>query len=415
MFQKPKGTDDFYPEEQAVKNAIFSVFRKLCWRYGFSEIESPAFETVDLLTKKSGEEIKDQIFLFKRRDTEEFGLRFDLTVPFTRMFMQKQKELAKPVKWFGLSRMWRYERPQAGRMREFYQLSVEMFGSDKSEADAEIINIAINCLTDLGLTEKDFMVKLNNRKLLEGLLLKFVKEDKIENIIRIIDKRAKLDDEKEFGQMLSEAGLKLKEISQLKKILSADTLEKIEKLEKNAIANEGFNEMKEAMALVDPKFIKIDIATARGLAYYTGNVFELVDKEGVLRSIGGGGRYDNLVELLGGQSTPAIGFAIGLSTLLLLLKKTKRIPKISFAPDYYIAIMNDEVRADAMKIVAEIRKNNSVETDFMRRNFGKQLNYANTIGAKNLIVIGENEVKSGSFKVKNMKTGEEKSVKLSEL
>ena len=415
MFQKPKGTEDFYPEEQAVKNRIFDIFRKLCWKYGFSEVESPAFEKVTLLAKKSGEEIKEQLFLLKRKETEEFGLRFDLTVPLTRMFLQKQKEMAKPVKWFYTSRMWRYERPQAGRMREFYQMGVELFGSQYPEADAEIINLAIETLKQLGLTERDFFVKLNNRKLLEGLMLKFVKEEKIGNIIRIIDKKARVADEKEFNQMLSEAGIKLKDISKIKKMLKADTIEKIEKIEKNAIANEGFNELKQVYSLLDQRFVKIDLSTARGLAYYTGNVFEIFDKEESLRSICGGGRYDNLVELFGGQETPATGFAMGLSTLTLLLKKKRKMPKISFAPDYYVAIMSDNVRLDAMRIVAEIRKKYSVETDFMRRNLSKQLNYANSIKAKNLIVIGENEVKSGSLKVKDMKTGEEKSIKLSEL
>lgn len=415
MFQKPKGTEDFYPEEQAVKNAVFGIFRKLCWKYGFSEVESPAFEKVTLLAKKSGEEIKEQLFLLKRKETEEFGLRFDLTVPLTRMFLQKQKEMAKPVKWFYTARMWRYERPQAGRMREFYQMGVELFGSRYPEADAEIINLAIETLKQLGLTERDFFVKLNNRKLLEGLMLKFVKEEKIGNIIRIIDKKARVADEKEFNQMLSEAGIKLKDISKIKKILKADTIEKIEKIEKNAIANEGFNELKQVYSLLNSRFAKIDLSTARGLAYYTGNVFEIFDKEESLRSICGGGRYDNLVELFGGQETPATGFAMGLSTLTLLLKKKRKLPKTSFAPDYYIAIMSDNVRLDAMRIVAEIRKKYSVETDFMRRNLSKQLNYANAIGAKKLVVIGENEVKSGSLKVKDMKTGQEKSIKLSEL
>ena len=353
MFQKPKGTEDYYPEEQAVKNKIFEVFRRVCWKYGFSEVESPAFEKVSLLAKKSGDEIKDQLFLMKRRETEEFGLRFDLTVPITRLFMQKQKEISKPVKWFAASRMWRYERPQAGRLREFYQLSVEMFGSGKPEADAEIINLAINCLTELGLTDNDFVLKLNNRKLLEGLLIKFVKEDKIESVIRIIDKKAKVSEE-DFKNMLLETGLKLKDISKIKKILTADTIDKGEKLERNAIANEGFDNMKQILSMIDNRYVKIDLSTARGLAYYTGTVFEIYDKKGELRSMAGGGRYNNLVEFFGGEPTPATGFAIGLATLTLLLKKRKLLPKVSLAPEYYVVIVSDSIRPKAMRIVAEM-------------------------------------------------------------
>ena len=415
MFQKPKGTEDFYPEEQAVKNKLFEVFGKLCLQSGFSEIESPAFEKATLLTKKSGEEIKDQIFLFKRRsEKEEMGLRFDLTVPVTRMFLQKQKELPKPVKWFYTTRMWRYERPQAGRLREFYQMGVELFGSKYSEADAEIINIAINMLKQLGLTELDFFVKLNNRKLLEGLLLKFIDEKKMDSIIRIIDKRAKVKED-EFNDMLVEKGMHLKDISKIKKILAADTIEKLENIEKNAIAKEGFDELNEVYSLLDSKFIKIDLSTARGLAYYTGTVFEIFDSKQELRSICGGGRYDTLVELFGGQPTPATGFAMGLATLTLLLKKKKLLPKISLGPDYYVAIVSDSTRKEAMKIVADLRKKYSVETDFLRRNISKQISYADTIKAKNLVVVGENEVRSGKVKVKNMATGTEEEKQISEL
>ena len=184
-------------------------------------------------------------------------------------------------------------------------------------------------------------------------------------------------------------------------------MDKVEKLDSNAIANEGFEEMKQILSMVDNKYIKIDLSTARGLAYYTGTVFEIFDKKGEFRSLAGGGRYDNLVELLGGEPSPATGFAIGLATLSLLLKKRGLVPKISLAPEYYVAIVGDNIRPKAMKIVAELRKKYTVETDFMRRNISKQLDYANTLGAKNVVVIGENEIKSGKVKVKDMKSGDE--------
>ncbi len=155
MIQKPKGTEDFFPEDKALQNAIFDKIKNTCDNYNFNEVETPAFETIQLLTKKSGDEIKEQIFTLDKRGKEEFGLRFDMTVPITRMYIEKQKALTKPVKWFALSRMWRYEKPQAGRLREFYQLSVELFGSNKAEADAEVISLAIDILKSLGLNDKD--------------------------------------------------------------------------------------------------------------------------------------------------------------------------------------------------------------------------------------------------------------------
>src|SRR3989338_2605087 len=149
QYQNPKGTRDFYPEEKEVRTALFNRFRALAKRYGYGEIESPAFEYLDFLTEKSGESIKNEIFVFEKRSTEQFGLRFDLTVPAARLFVQKQKELQKPVKWFYIDKMWRYENPQKGRLREFYQMGVELFGSDKPESDAEVISLAVNFLLNL--------------------------------------------------------------------------------------------------------------------------------------------------------------------------------------------------------------------------------------------------------------------------
>ena len=206
-FQKPTGTQDFYPEDMEIRNSIFDSLRNTAKRFGFQEIETPAFESLDLLRKKSGKDILKQIFILEKKGDEKFGLRFDLTIPITRMFIEKQKELPKPVKWFCMSRMWRYERPQQGRQREFYQLSVELFGSSKPEADAEIINLAISCLRNLGLTSEDFYARLNNRKLLQGILEEFAPKENTEKLIALVDKKAKID-KKEFDQGLKDFKVK---------------------------------------------------------------------------------------------------------------------------------------------------------------------------------------------------------------
>ncbi|MBW3004358.1 ATP phosphoribosyltransferase regulatory subunit, partial [Candidatus Woesearchaeota archaeon] len=205
-YQAPKGMEDYYPEKEAVKNKIFQVFRDVAVRYGFKEVSTPAMESFKLLSAKSGEEIKQQIFMIEKRGSEDLGLRFDLTVPITRLFVTKQRELTKPVKWFSIGKMWRYEAPQKGRLREFYQLSVEMFGSDKPEADAELLNMIIDIMKGLGLTEKDFFIKINNRKLLEGILLTAIKKEQLEAVTRVIDKQKKLTDT-EFEQELLDLGL----------------------------------------------------------------------------------------------------------------------------------------------------------------------------------------------------------------
>ena len=211
-FQKPKGTQDFYPDEMAQRNAVFDVLRRVARRYGFREISSPAFEGLELLTKKEGEEIKQQIFVLEKKGEEEYGLRFDLTVPFTRMFMEKDKELAKPVKWFAIDRVWRYERQQKGRLREFYQFDAEIFGSDRIASDAEVILLAIDSLKAFGLTEKDFFVKLNSRALLQSLIVPYLGKASVEEAIFAIDKKGKLSPEA-FLAELRKIGAQAKEIA----------------------------------------------------------------------------------------------------------------------------------------------------------------------------------------------------------
>jgi len=406
-FQKPTGTTDFFPEELAIRDAVFNSIRKSVNKFGFKEVESPAFETTDLLTKKSGEEILTQIFSLEQKGNEKFGLRFDLTIPITRMFLEKQKSIQKPAKWFGLSRMWRYERPQAGRLREFYQLSVELFGSENPEADAEIINLAINVLTNFGLNENDFFVKVNNRKLLQGLLLGITKEDKIESLIRVIDKVKKITPE-EFEKELKVLKIDPKEVKQ---ILKCKTLEDVEKLKLNKLAKEGLEELKLILPKVDKKFVKFDISVARGLAYYTGTVFEVYDKEEKFRAIAGGGRYDNLVELYGGAPTPATGFAMGYSTLSLLLEDKNLLPKPDIGVDYFVVMIGD-VKEKALEIIKQLRKKYSVDYDLQGRNIKNQMNYADSIKAKKVIFIGEDEIKSGMLTVKDMKTREQSKINL---
>ena len=408
QYQKVKGTVDYYPEEKAAKEYILSKLRNTERNFNFKEIETPAFETLELLTAKSGEEIKTQIFTLEKKSTEQLGLRFDLTVPAARLYIEKQKELPKPVKWFYIDKMWRYEAPQKGRLREFYQFGVELFGSDKPEADAEVISLAIDSLKNLGLTSNDIVVKLNNKKLLEGLLLQSIPKEKLEDVIRIIDKSAKISEE-DFENELKKLKLDENQISDVKKIISfkgkpSEIINKISaKTEDTKSALLEINKTAGLLSAYED-FIVLDLSVARGLAYYTGTVFEIFDKNGEFRAIAGGGRYDKLIELFNGESTPATGFGMGYATLSLLLESRGLIKKQDLSPDYYVAYFPD-VKKEAFELVQKLRKNNVVETDLMERKFGKQMEYANSIKAKKLIVIGENEVKSKVIKVKDMNTG----------
>lgn len=411
-YQKPKGTVDYYPEEKEVQNLIFSRLLDIAKRYNYLQIESPVFEQMDLLIAKSGEEIKTQIFNLEKKGSEEFGLRFDITVSAARMFIEKQKELSKPVKWCYASRMWRYERPQKGRLREFYQFGTECFGTDSPESDAEQINLIIDALLSLGLKKTDFVVKLNNRNLLEGILQEFVKKDSIPDLIRLIDKKAKISEDS-FNLTADDLGVK--DIDALKAVLSIDNIKKLEKLELNDLAKDGLGDMKEVYELLPKDVVKIDLFTARGLAYYTGTVFEVFDIEEKYRSIAGGGRYDKLVGLLKGQECPAVGFGLGTETLMLLLQSRDLVPKVDLGPDYFVAVVDDKLKKQALDIIYKLRKKYSVDFDLSGRNLSNQIKYANSIDAKNLIVIGENELKTGKVKVKDLVSGTEQEKGLDKL
>jgi histidyl-tRNA synthetase len=409
-FQNPKGTVDFYPEEKRLQDYVFNNLRKTAKSFNFQEIESPGFETMGLLTKKSGEEIKGQIFNLEKKGNEEFGLRFDMTVPAARMFIQRQKSAQKPVKWFYLTRMWRYEQPQKGRLREFYQFGTEIFGSGNAAADAEIINLAIASLESLGLKKGDFYVYINNRKLITGLLLSRIKEEQIDFALSMIDKYRKLSDE-DFLKELSQN--KINE-SQADEILEIIKKSEFDKTHLNKLAQEGYGELNAVLALIkDKDFVKVDLSIVRGLAYYTGTVFEIYDSGRKFRAICGGGRYDNLIELFEGENTGATGFGMGYSTLSLLLEEKKLVPNLTEGPDYFVAYVKKENLNDAYSMALELRDRFSVEIDLNSRNLSNQLQYANSIKAKKVIFVGENELKSGTFKVKDMGSGSESSLRKS--
>lgn len=418
-FKRVKGTEDFYPIEKAVQQRIFDVLRDTAKKYGFLEIESPAIESLGLLTAKSGEETTRQIFTFEKKGEELLGLRFDLTVPFTRMFIEKQKELVKPVKWFGISRMWRYEAPQKGRSREFYQLSVEMFGSDKPEADAEIIELAIECLRRLGLQKDDFEVRISNRNLVSGLLEDVVGA-KLDAVLAVVDKKSKLSEE-EFRVLLQDV---LKDSVIVKSVMSVlvrddarCALNVLSKLKMNAKARKGFDDLQKVLGFLQEylDYVVVDLSVVRGLAYYTGTVFEVFDKKTDLRAVAGGGRYDELVGLFGGDPMPATGFGMGDKTLTLLLENRKLLPSAELGPDYYIAPVSESVSKEAREIARVLREKASVEIDLLSRKLAKQLEYANSIGAKKVIIVGEKDLKEGRVTVRDLKSGEQKAVAIKDL
>ncbi len=418
QYQKPKGTRDFYPGEKRARHVLFDSFRSIAAKYGYGEIESPAFEYLELLTAKSGEEIKKEIFVMEQRSSEQLGLKFDLTIPAARLFIQKQKELPKPVKWFYVDKMWRYERPQAGRLREFYQMGVELFGSDKAEADAEVISLAIDFLLNLGLKKEQFIVKINNRKLLEGLL-KRLKISNISETIRVIDKKNKIS-EADFTAELKKLKLTSQQIQNIKQMLKTNNPNDLKKLK--FFAQEAELGLKELNAVIyalklfrKERYIQFDLSAARGLDYYTGCVFECFDSKQAMRSIFAGGRYDNLIENFGGEKTPATGFAIGDATLQLLLEENG-LWEIKPQPiDYYIIVISENAKEQAFELCQRLRLKYAADIDLTGRSIKNQLDYANKLGAQKVIFLGDSEIKSQKATIKDMRTGKEEKIPFTKL
>ncbi|MBS3107316.1 histidine--tRNA ligase [Candidatus Woesearchaeota archaeon] len=417
--QPLKGTRDFYPKDMAKLNYIFKIWRKVAERYGYQEFDGPMLEPIDLWTAKSGSEIPEQMYRFTDKGNREVAIRPELTPTLARMVAQSQKELSKPIKWYSIPRCWRYESPQSGRLREFFQFNLDALGVESMKADAEVIATAIDIMLELGCTDNDFYVRISNRKLMLSILLSLgIKEEGISNVCRVIDKIDKVSED-DFKSMLKEASLTDKQIKALTKILEADNLKDLEKLK---LDEEGKGALKQTAELFKfleaygfKKYYRLDLSIMRGLDYYTSTVFEVFDKTKEFRAIAGGGRYDDLVNVFGGERCPGIGYGMGDVVLGLFLNKLNKLPDFGKEVDFYIAAVKEEQADTAMNLAQKLRKKYTVETDIMERKLMKQFEYADKIKAKKVIVIGEKELKEKKVVLKDMVSGKETQIPLDDV
>ncbi len=394
-FQPPRGTQDFMPGEMIRRNYIIAKIQKVFERFGFDPIETPAFEEWELLAAKGGEAIKEEIYYFKDKSGRELGLRFDLTVPLARVVACKKS--AKPFRRYCIGRVWRYDKPGAGRRREFWQADADIVGTDRVEADAECMAAVCTSLQELGI---EFTVRVNNRKLLDAFL-KTIKADAVA-VFRSIDKLDKIG---KIGvkKELHEKGIGSKTIEKII-AFTESSLKDAKKYSSEAAAElEAFSKALKPYGLK----IKMDMSLVRGLEYYTSLVFEIA-VDGM--SIAGGGRYDDLVKQLGGEAVPATGISIGIERIIDIAKVDA--PKT--VPDIYIATVGD-VWAEAVGIANRLRKKMNVELDVSGRGLSKQLEYAGNKGIKKVVIIGEKDLKAGQITLRDMETGKEKKVDIGRL
>ena len=418
MYEGLKGFRDFYAGEQSARREVTDALENAAARYGFREVATPALERTAMYVDKSGEEIVDELYAFEDKGGRAVSLTPELTPTVARMVVAKGQELSKPIKWVSTRPFWRYEQVQQGRFREFYQTNIDVFGSAAPEADAEVLAVAADALTDLGLTGDDFEFRVSHRDVLGGLVRALAADpDAVdtEAAIRAVDKRAKVDDGEYLG-LLVDAGLDratAREFDDL--ITGVDDPADLDRVAAAGGADvaAAVENLRRVLAAADDfgagEFCEISLTTARGLDYYTGVVFECFDSTGeVSRSVFGGGRYDDLIESFGGQPTPAVGVAPGHATLKLLCQRAGVWPDEELTTDYYVLSVGD-TRAKAAEIARDLRALDGVvvETDVSDRSFGAQLGYADSINAETVVVVGERDLANGEVTVKEMESGDE--------
>ncbi|MFC7042981.1 histidine--tRNA ligase [Halonotius sp. GCM10025705] len=411
MYDRLKGFRDFYPDEMTARREVIDTVEAAAARYGFREIGTPTLEATELYTDKSGDEIVDQLYNFTDKGGREVTLSPELTPTVARMVVAKQQALSKPIKWYSTRSFWRYEQVQQGRFREFYQTNVDIFGSSEPTADAEVLAFAADALTDLGLTGDDFEFRVSHRDLLGGLLAAFDADVDTEAAIRAVDKSEKIDDEEYYG-LLQDAGLRYEQAETFDELLSTDDLADLVDFAGTDRVADAVANLEAVLAAAEElgvrEYCDVSLETARGLDYYTGVVFECFDSTGeVSRSVFGGGRYDDLIESFGGQPTPAVGVAPGHATLQLLCERAGVWPEEAPATDYYVLSVGD-TQAVAADVARQLRdRGHVVEVDIADRSFGAQMNYADSINAETVVIVGERDLENGDVTVKDMATGDQ--------
>lgn len=401
IIQPVKGTREFYPEQMALRNFIYEKARAASQAFGYQEWDGPFIESIDLYAAKSGEElVKKQSFVFEDRGGDLVTLRPELTPSLARMVAARQNELTFPVRWWSFGPFWRYEQPQKGRTREFFQWNIDMLGVDSPEADAELIAVAATFLRSVGLDPQRAAVFVNNRRLMDSQFdaLGIPPEKRLE-ISNLIDRRSKMDSAK-WEANAFELGFDQKQLDGLKNVLGNYDLWK---------GNEELVRLFSALDALDVKeYVKFDPNIMRGLLYYTGTVFEAYDIRGLVkRAILGGGRYDNLLADVGGQPLPGVGFAMGDVVAGIILQENGRVPEFQPSPaSVLVTVFDQNMLSRSYALASALRRagvNAMVYPEPAK--LQKQFKFADKMKLCVAITIGPDEVEKGRVAVKDLKSG----------
>ena len=418
MTKGVRGTRDFYPEDMRVRNWLFERFHSAALSHGFEEYDAPVLETEDLYTRKSGEEITQQLYNFEDKGGRKVALRPEMTPTLARMVMARSGALPLPIKWYSIPQCWRYERTQRGRGREHYQWNVDIWGADGVEADAELISVLVKFFRSVGLSSDDLVIRVSSRKVLEEVLGSLgISGDGFSKTCIVIDKMDKLPADVIESQ-LSELGLDQVAITTIQSVLSINDLGELER--SLGADSEAVSELKSIFSLSESygisDWMELDASVVRGLAYYTGPVFEAHDRAGELRAVCGGGRYDRLIGTLGGKDLPATGFGFGDMVVMELLEAKGLVPEINNGVQDIVFGMGSELRDAAMRVASSLRSSSrSVDLVLEDKKMKWVFRHAERLGAERLVMVMPDEWSNGNVKVKQLSTGEESEVPFEEL
>lgn len=418
--QPYKGTRDYYPEDKRIQNYIFYVWRKVSESFGYEEYSAPILEPLDIYTAKSGQELaNEQTYSFVDRGGRTVAIRPEMTPTISRMVAARRQELAYPARLYSIANFMRYERPQRGREREFWQLNVDIFGSDGAIAEAEIITMADKIMKEFGAKTSDYIIKINNRKLINFMMAQYLNLDaaQAQAMIKLLDRKNKID-ERDFILQASEIFGDDSDVG-LEKVKLLIKANSMADLPKEITESSSVQEIRELFTLLerfDVDNITFDITLMRGLDYYTGTVFEVYDTNPEnARALFGGGRYDGLVNLFGADPISAVGMAPGGTTTEDFLVTHNLLPKLDSTTDLYVATQGD-VFKEASRLVSDLRYNGlNVEQDFSKRKLDRQIKTAAKKSIPYVIFIGEEEVASGIYPIKDISSGEEKKLNINEI
>jgi histidyl-tRNA synthetase len=416
------GFRDFYPAEFAVRSHITTCWRQVALRYGFEEYDGPPLESLDLYTEKSGDEIVHQLYNFEDKGGRAVALRPEMTPTLARMAGARAGALRKPVRWFSIPQLFRYERTQRGRLREHFQWNVDILGEEEIAADAEVLAVGLDALRSLGLRADAIVARFNDRRLLERLVLGAgVPQERLLAAYAAIDKLTREAPERIREKLMKDAQLSG---STADAVLQVFTHGDLASIGSAYAAVDGVSAEIDRLhayeahlgALGFGDFIRFDPAIVRGLAYYTGTVFEIFDRAGELRAICGGGRYDSLTGSVSGSSMPAVGFGMGDVVLGELLADKGLLPPTAQTVDYYLVSAEEEQRPTLLQVAQALRaRGHSVLYGLKQAGVNRQFKDADARGARNVIVIGPDEVAKGELVIRDKTNGTERSVSLQDI